>query len=163
MGKKYFRLLGTECLYLLATILAAMVGNMIQFIGREYIGEHSSFIFRGDVYKYNTFAYITGIFVFAEFVLLCHKRIVKKFTGNISDLHPALKVSYMLVVPLFGVLMFMSLLSELYFLLETGDAMSPEILFGITVVGWPVIMSVYMIILIALKWKKSEVEEKVTK
>ncbi len=158
MGKKFFKLLGIECLYLLGAILAAMVGSMIQLIGKEYIGEHSSFIFRGDVYKYNTFAYIVGIVVFAEFILLCHKYLVRKFAANISELHPALKVVYMLVTPLFGILMFMGLLSVLYILLESGDALSPEILFGITVAGWPVVTVIYMFIVIILNWKtKTEI------
>ena len=154
MGKKFAKLLGMECLYLLGAILAAMLGNMIQYIGKEYIGEHSSFIFRGDVYKYNMYAYIAGIAVFVEFILLCHKLLVKKFAGNISDLHPAFKAVYILVTPLFGVLMVLGLLSELYIFLESGDALSPEILFVVTVAGWPVITVVYMIIVIALNWKK---------
>ena len=159
MGKKFVKLLGVECLYLLGAILATMLGNMIQYIGKEYIGEHSSFIFRGDVYKYNMYAYIAGVAVFVEFILLCHKLLVRKFAGNISELHPACKAVYMLVVPVFGVLMVLGLLSELYIFLESGDALSPEILFLATVAGWPVITVVYMLIVIALNWKKKEVKD----
>ena len=156
MGKKFFKLLGVECLYLLAAIVVAALANMIQLIAKEYAGEHSSFIFRGDVYKYNIYAYLGGILVFAEFILLCHKHLVKKFAKNISELHPLLKAVYLLAVLAFGALMCACLLSELFILLETGDALTPEILFGVTVFGWPVVIVIYMIIVIALNWKNKK-------
>ena len=121
MGKKFFKLLGVECLYLLAAIVVAALANMIQLIAKEYAGEHSSFIFRGDVYKYNIYAYLGCILVCAEFILLCHTHLVKKFAKNISELHPLLKAVYLLAVLAFGALMCACLLSELFILLETGD------------------------------------------
>ena len=155
MVKNYLKLLGMECLYLLTVIIAAGLSGLVQFIGRKYIGSHSSFIFSGSDYKYNAFAYLAGILLFAGYIFLTHKKLVNKHEGKISEFTWQLKLILILLMLLFCVAMFFCFAMEFFLILGFGDNIEPNILLLVTAIGWPIATAIYMSVIVIRNWNRT--------
>ncbi|MBO4415971.1 MAG: hypothetical protein J5824_08340 [Lachnospiraceae bacterium] len=156
MAKKYLKLLGMECLYLITLVVVACLAGLVQFIGRKYIGDHSSFIFSGSDYSYNVFAYLAGILLFAGYIFLTYKKLVNKHEVKIAEFTWQLKLILILVMLLFCFAMFICIAMEFFVILGFGDNMKPEILLVVTAVGLPAATAVYMSVIVIRNWKAGE-------
>ena len=68
--KEDLKMIGSEALYLLATVIVAALAALLQTVGRTYEGKYSGFLFTGDEYSYNILFYILGIVLFVGFMVL---------------------------------------------------------------------------------------------
>ena len=150
---KYFKYLGMECLYLLTLIVTALLAGLVQFIGRKYIGSHSGFLFSGSDYRYNVFAYLAGILLFAGYIFLSYKKFVKKHEEKIAEFTWQFKLILILVMLLFCVAMFFCLVMESFLILGLGDDMEPYNLLLVTGIGWPAATAVYISVIMIRNWK----------
>ena len=144
--KEYLKLIGAEIVYMLIVYAGVFVASETQFLGRKYIDHYSSFIFSGDMYRYNIVAYTAGLAIFAAILYVGYAFWLKKFIPRLAECNWWKKTIFCVVglVLSFGELVILVLIY--LFKLGLGDDMGPSIMFLITTIGWPVVTGIFIIV-----------------
>lgn len=141
---KFFKLLGYESLYMLIVTLVASGAALFQTILKKFDGTYSSFIFSGDIYKYNIFMYLLGIAIFLATVFSLYKLWKKNF-DVFAELSILLKIVVCIVLIIWGFIMFIGMFALLFFtVLGLSNDLRPDYLFIFTVVGWPIVTVLFL-------------------
>ena len=138
--------MGSLVLYMVLTVLSAGLCFFIQTLGKEFLGQWSGFLFAGDSFRYNYVMYVIGLAVFCTSLSLMYKHIVQKKLETYS----INKVAAVIVVILMCIVMFAALLFESFVILGMNSSLKPEVLFYITVIGWPIGTMIYMFVRLML-------------
>ena len=147
-NKNFLKFVGQESLFLLKAVFIAVVTNLIQFIGRKYEGDYSSFMFAGSNYRYNPFFYILGHALFFAFWAVAYGRFWKNMQEEIKNFKTSKIVGVCLIALAFAFTMLVALVFCNLALLGLVDNMKPEFLFDFTVFGWPIVTFAYMILIV---------------
>ena len=151
--KIFLKFVGQECLFLLKAVFIAVVTNLIQFIGRKYEGDYSGFMFAGSNYHYNFLFYILGILLFFAFLIAAYVRFWKSRQEDIKKFVKLKIVGIGVIALVFSFGMIVALVICNLALLGLGDNMKPKFLFDFTVLGWPIITFIYVMIIVILSKK----------
>ena len=138
--------MGSLVLYMVLTVLSAGLCFFIQTLGKEFLGQWSGFLFAGDSFRYNYVMYVIGLAVFCTSLSLMYKYIVQKKLETYS----INKVAAVIVVILMCIVMFAALVFESFVILGMNSSLKPEVLFYITVIGWPIGTMIYMFVRLML-------------
>ncbi|MBQ9199358.1 MAG: hypothetical protein IJ141_04200 [Lachnospiraceae bacterium] len=152
-NKDFLRFIGQECLFLLKAVFISVVTNLIQFIGRKYEGDYSSFMFAGSNYHYNLLFYILGLLLFFAFLIATYVRFWKSRQEEIKFFAKSKIVGIGVIALVFAFGMLVALVICNLALLGLGDNMKPKFLFDFTVLGWPIITLIYVMIIVILSKK----------
>ena len=137
---------GAEALYLLSSVLVAGASTFIQTIGKVYVGEHSSFIFKGNDYTYNPLFYWLGLSLFVSFMITGYVFFLRKRISALSRSGIASKIFFTIIAVIFSVLMLVVNVVCYISILGLGDNLRPEKLLGITIFGFPLFCLILMIV-----------------
>lgn len=154
LNKKYLKLIGMECLYMLAVIVIACIANMIQFIGRNYMNHYSGIIFSGDIYQYNFLSYICGALLFIITLFKLYRIILNNHVIRLNDYKTISKIIFWIISVLLSFGMFLVIIAEMFLLLGLRDYMKPDVMSIMTVYGWPFITAIFMSVVTILNGKK---------
>ena len=138
--------MGSLVLYMVLTVLSAGLCFFIQTLGKEFLGQWSGFLFAGDSFRYNYVMYVIGLAVFCTSLSLMYKYIVQKKLETYS----INKVAAVIVVIIMCIVMFAALVFESFVILGMNSSLKPEVLFYITVIGWPMGTMIYMFVRLML-------------
>ncbi len=138
--------MGSLVLYMVLTVLSAGLCFFIQTLGKEFLGQWSGFLFAGDSFRYNYVMYVIGLAVFCTSLSLMYKYIVQKKLETYS----INKVAAVIVVIIMCIVMFAALVFESFVILGMNSSLKPEVLFYITVIGWPIGTMIYMFVRLML-------------
>lgn len=138
--------MGSLVLYMVLTVLSAGLCFFIQTLGKEFLGQWSGFLFAGDSFRYNYVMYVIGLAVFCTSLILMYKYIVQKKLETYS----INKVAAVIVVIIMCIVMFAALVFESFVILGMNSSLKPEVLFYITVIGWPIGTMIYMFVRLML-------------
>ena len=138
--------MGSLVLYMVLTVLSAGLCFFIQTLGKEFLGQWSGFLFAGDSFRYNYVMYVIGLAVFCTSLILMYKYIVQKKLETYS----INKVAAVIVVIIMCIVMFAALVFESFVILGMNSSLKPEVLFYITVIGWPMGTMIYMFVRLML-------------
>ena len=138
--------MGSLVLYMVLTVLSAGLCFFIQTLGKEFLGQWSGFLFAGDSFRYNYVMYVIGLAIFCTSLSLMYKYIVQKKPETYS----INKVAAVIVVILMCIVMFAALVFESFVILGMNSSLKPEVLFYITVIGWPIGTMIYMFVRLML-------------
>ncbi|MBQ9609664.1 MAG: hypothetical protein IJV15_09520 [Lachnospiraceae bacterium] len=147
-NKDFLKFVGQECLFLLKAVFIAVVTNLIQFIGRKYEGDYSSFMFAGSNYRYNLFFYILGHVLFFAFLIVAYGRFWKNMQEEIKNYNTLHIVGLCIIALVFAFGMLVALVFCNLALLGLVDNMKPEFLFDVTLFGFPIVTFAYMILIV---------------
>lgn len=158
--KKYLVIVGFELLTLVIITLIACGACKLQFLGRYHVGERGGMIWNTNLYSYNALAYIAGLVLFLGLSFFVYNQLLKKQIAKLVEFNIWLRLLIILIgaACCFGML-FAILIVVLYELGLAGD-MVPGILIEITMVGWPVIVALFLAGDVLRKIKKKAVVEK---
>lgn len=143
--KENLKILGSEALYLLATVIVAGLAALLQTLGRTYEGKYSGFLFTGDEYSYNILFYILGIVIFVGFMVLGYRFFLSKRLTELYRTGAAIKIFFFVVAVLFALLMLAAIVFCLFLLLGMNDNMRPVWMENITGFGWPIFSLAFML------------------
>lgn len=132
------KLLGMEVLYSLIGTAIALIAYTMQQVGREHIGNHSSFIFAGEDYQYHPIAYLTGIVVFVGTLAFLYRFLLREKTDLLKEKGIALKLIWVVIALFFALAQLLGLAATAFMILGFGDNMTPDWLFLLTHFGWPI-------------------------
>lgn len=149
----FIKFVGQECLFLLKAVFIAAVANLVQFIGRKYEGDYSSFMFAGSNYHYNFLFYILGILLFFAFLTAAYGRFWKKRQEEIKNFKSSKIVGIGVIALTFALGMLVALALCNLALLGLGDNIKPKFLFGLTVFGWPIVTFIYVMMIVIFSKK----------
>ena len=138
--------MGSLVLYMVLTVLSAGLCFFIQTLGKEFLGQWSGFLFAGDSFRYNYVMYVIGLAVFCTSLSLMYKYIVQKKLETYS----INKVAAVIVVILMCIVMFAALVFVSFVILGMNSSLKPEVLFYITIFGWPIGTMIYMFVRLML-------------
>lgn len=138
--------MGSLVLYMVLTVLSAGLCFFIQTLGKEFLGQWSGFLFAGDSFRYNYVMYFIGLAIFCTSLSLMYKYIVQKKLETYS----INKVAAVIVVILMCIVMFAALVFESFVILGMNSSLKPEVLFYITIFGWPIGTMIYMFVRLML-------------
>ena len=138
--------MGSLVLYMVLTVLSAGLCFFIQTLGKEFLGQWSGFLFAGDSFRYNYVMYVIGLAIFCTSLSLMYKYIVQKKLETYS----INKVAAVIVVIIMCIVMFAALVFESFVILGMNSSLKPEVLFYITVIGWPIGTMIYMFVRLML-------------
>ncbi len=145
-----------EILYMLGLIVAAVAAAFIQFIGRHYEGDYSSFLFGGSVYRYNHISYVIGLVLFLLAIILTYIFLYRKKLDGAGDILKKRRGLYIFITILFSILMFAALFMVCFLMMGISVQMKPEWMLNATVFVWPSAVLVFMILTGILSGRKSE-------
>lgn len=151
--KGFLKFVGQECLFLLKAVFIAAVANLVQFIGRKYEGDYSSFMFAGSNYHYDFLFYILGILLFFAFLIAAYFRFWKGRQEEIKNFVKSKIVGISVIALVFAFGMLVALVICNLALLGLGDNIKPKFLFGLTVFGWPIMTFIYVIMIVIFSKK----------
>ena len=138
--------MGSLVLYMVLTVLSAGLCFFIQTLGKEFLGQWSGFLFAGDSFRYNYVMYVIGLAIFCTSLILMYKYIVQKKLETYS----INKVAAVIVVILMCIVMFAALVFVSFVILGMNSSLKPEVLFYITIFGWPMGTMIYMFVRLML-------------
>lgn len=148
-----FLIIGRLLIELIVLIILSSLFCYMQFLQRKSLREIGS-LFSGTLYKYNYFMYfigfvlfltLLGLFLVKVFSVECRKVLKKKLVWKII----------FWVLSLIGVLTMFFSLALLYFaMLGLGGAMSYNFLELVSIIGWPVLTFISMIVDMIIVYKK---------
>ena len=138
-NKTFFKIVIMECIFMLVSIVVACLAALVQLVGKTYMETYSSYIFRLDVYRYNTFAYIGGILIYFVYLWFAYKKILGKYITLMMDYNNVCKVFFGIVCGVFLFAMFIALVMVMFVTLGLSRDMRPEYLMFATYIGWPVV------------------------
>ena len=146
-------IIGRLLIELVMMIVLSSVACYMQFLQRKSLGQIGS-LFSGTLYQYNYFMYfigfvlfliLLGLFLVKVFSVECRKVLKKKLVWKII----------FWVLSLIGVLTMFFSLALLYFaMLGLGGAMSYNFLELVSIIGWPVLTFISMIVDMIIVYKK---------
>lgn len=149
--KEKLILLGKEILFLLCVTIAAAAGALLQFVGKKYLLEDTSFMFRGTAYGYNIFMYLLGLALFVAFVWYAYAKHFKKTAEKFRKEGTFVKFFYILFAAVLCLAMFVALIGCDLLMLGLTDDVRPEALFYLTGFGWPVGTLIFTIFILFYK------------
>ena len=148
-----FLIIGRLLIELIVLIILSSLFCYMQFLQRKSLREIGS-LFSGTLYKYNYFMYfigfvlfltLLGLFLVKVFSVECRKVLKKKLVWKII----------FWVLSLIGVLTIFFSLALLYFaMLGLGGAMSYNFLELVSIIGWPILTFISMIVDMIIVYKK---------
>lgn len=148
-----FLIIGRLLIELIVLIILSSLFCYMQFLQRKSLREIGS-LFSGTLYKYNYFMYfigfvlfltLLGLFLVKVFSVECRKVLKKKLVWKII----------FWVLSLIGVLtMFFSLAFLHFAMLGLGGAMSYNFLKLVSIIGWPILTFISMIVDMIIVYKK---------
>ena len=148
-----FLIIGKLLIELIVLIILSSLFCYMQFLQRKSLREIGS-LFSGTLYKYNYFMYfigfvlfltLLGLFLVKVFSVECRKVLKKKLVWKII----------FWVLSLIGVLTMFFSLALLYFaMLGLGGAMSYNFLELVSIIGWPILTFISMIVDMIIVYKK---------
>ena len=141
--------MGIICLYMLLVIFTACLCELVQLIGKVYIGPWSSFISTGDNYRYNYVMYFVGIVLFFGLLILLYKVMLKKKLET-TELYRGDKIFAVISVIVGCILMFVALIAVAFVALGMTDNIGPEVMFYTTMIGWPVGTMIYLLVRLSM-------------
>jgi len=144
--KDNLKMFGAQSLYLTGAIAAAAVSSLLQTVGRTYLGDYSSFIWSGSEYSYNAIFYILGIILFVGSLVLGYRYFLKKWIVPFRDQSIPVRIVFIVLALLFSILMLAAVVFALFTVVGMNDNMRPEILMVITVLGWPILTFVFLLV-----------------
>ena len=144
--KDYFKLFGSEVLFLLASTVVAGLATLLQIVGRSHIGNYSGFIWSGNEYRYNAFFYILGMVLFVGFMILGYKFFLKERISDLSQAGIVPKIIFPLIALVFSILILAVIVFCLFLMMGLTDNMRPLWMVYITGFGWPVFSLIFMIV-----------------
>ena len=147
MTREKWKLIGWECLFLLICIILGCVAMGLQTIGKEYIGDHSSFIFSGHDYNYNVPAYVLGLIFFIGLSLLAYHLILRKKMVLLREGDMSLRFWFSVLAFLFAALMLGAFVYEMFAFVGLSNNLKPSWMFILTGFGWPGLTFFFMIIM----------------
>lgn len=137
--------MGIICLYMLLAILAACLCELVQLIGKVYLGTWSSFISTGDSYRYNYVMYFVGLVLFFGLLILLYKVMLKKKLET-TEMYKGDKIFAVIAVIVGCILMFVALIAVILVVFGMTDNIGPEAMFYLTWIGWPVGAMIYLLV-----------------
>ena len=147
VNKKSWLFIGFECLYVLLGLIITAVACYVQFLGLKETGRYSGVIFGGAIYSYNIFAYVSGLILFLDGLVVGYILLLRKFMMQFNEIKLFAKIAYFVIAVMFSAaVLFEGLMINL---LKFGLAGSvdKEVLENITIFGWPVFVIVFMIVI----------------
>ena len=137
------------CIYMVLIILSACLFGFVQTLGKVYVSEWSSILATGSSYRYNYVIYFIGLVLFLASMNILYRIFLKKKL-EITPFNSHEKTASVILV-IFGCLvMFIALLIGSMALLGMTDHLVPNVLFYITLIGWPVVTMIYMLVKLSL-------------
>ena len=137
--------MGSICIYMVMTILSACLCGFVQTLGKVYAGQWSSFISYGDRFRYNYVIYFIGLVLFLASLNIIYKLFLKKkleiIVFSSSD-----KVAAVAAVIIGCIIMFAALIMESFVILGRTGQLKPDVLFYLTLLGWPVGTMIYLLV-----------------
>lgn len=149
-------IIGRLLIELIMMIVLSSVAFYMQFLQRKSLGK-IGILFSGTLYQYSYLMYFIG---FVLFLLLLGVLLVKFFSVECRKILNEKLVWKILfwVLSLIGVLtMFFSLALLHFAMLGLGGAMSSNFLELVSIIGWPVLTFISMIVDIIIVYKKANV------
>lgn len=145
-NKKVFgKLIAFESIYMLIVIAIACACSLLQIVNKRFDSTYSSFIFSGTNYKYNYLFYFLGFVLFITISFVTYKLVFAKYFDLISQINIGFKIISWVVLVIFSALMVLCITFVLFVtVLGLSANLLPDSLFIITVVGWPVIILVFL-------------------
>ena len=143
--KDYYKIFGSEVLYLLASVIVAGLATILQIAGKIYDGTYSSFIWSGSEFRYNTFFYILGMILFVGFMISGYKFFLKKRISSLGDAGTAPKIIFFVIAVAFSLLMLAAIILGLFIMTGLTDNMRPLWMVYVTCIGWPLFTLALMI------------------
>jgi len=144
--KDYYKIFGSEVLYLLASVIVAGLATLLQIACRSYEGNYSSFIWSGSEYRYNDFFYILGMILFVGFMITGYKFFLKERISNLSQVGIVPKIIFSVIALGFSILMLAAIVFSLFLMTGLTDNMRPLWMVYVTGFGWPIFCLVFMIV-----------------
>lgn len=148
--KDKLRLLGIEILYLLSVLIVSTIANPVQFLGKKIISTESGAVGFGIDYGYNPVAYIAGLLIFGGYIWFSYSKVYKQFADLTLKEGIVFIIAYILIALIMAVVMFLVMTFELLFLLTFDNNILPELLQFITMICWPVMLLIFMIVIMFL-------------
>lgn len=146
--KSYRNFLLIESLFMLSMIVAACLSGLLQQLGKIYVRDTMGFLFWGKIYKYNTVAYLAGIFLYTGLAVFLFKKILKRHFSFLKACDIKQKILAWIVVLIWG---FGMVVAHVFMNLLTSGlkiTFEPEILFYMSIFGWPVITVIILGVII---------------
>ena len=144
--KDYYKLFGSEVLYLLASAVVAGLATLLQIVGRSHIGNYSGFIWSGDEYRYNAFFYILGMALFIGFMITGYKFFLKERISDLSQVGIVPKIIFPVIAVFFSIMILAVIVFCLFLMTGMTDNMRPLWMVYVTGFGWPVFSLILMIV-----------------
>ena len=138
------KLILREILFLLIAVALAGAFAMFQTIGKEFVGESSSFIFSSTNYDYNVLIYVLGMALFLGGLLVTYHFLLKKYMPSLKE-ESSIRVAFGLLAFLFSVVMLAVLAFALFAMVGMAGNLKPDWMMFFTVIGWPILTFTFMI------------------
>lgn len=152
--KKFFKLIGFECLYMLIITLVAGGATWVQTLFNRYVDSYSGVIFAGNIYQYNGWMYMMGTGIYFVFAYFLYRRF-RVWFAVIAELHTILKVMAWVVILVWGVIMCITEFCVLFIsVLGLSNDLGPEMWMLFTTIGWPLVTVFFWCVLFIKKAKK---------
>ena len=148
--KDKLRLLGIEILYLLSVLIVSTIANPVQFLGKKIISTEGGAVGFGIDYGYNPVAYIAGLLIFGGYIWFSYSKVYKQFADLTLKKGIVFIIAYILIALIMAVVMFLVMTFELLFLLTFDNNILPELFQFITMICWPVMLLIFMIVIMFL-------------
>ena len=148
--KDKLRLLGIEILYLLSVLIVSTIANPVQFLGKKIISTEGGAVGFGIDYGYNPVAYIAGLLIFGGYIWFSYSKVYKQFADLTLKKGIVFIISYILIAFFMALVLFLVMAFELLFLLTFDNNILPELFQFITMICWPVMLLIFMIVIMFL-------------
>ena len=148
--KDKLRLLGIEILYLLSVLIVSTIANPVQFLGKKIISTEGGAVGFGIDYGYNPVAYIAGLLIFGGYIWFSYSKVYKQFADLTLKKGIVFIIAYILIAFFIAFVLFLVMAFELLFLLTFDNNILPELFQFITMICWPVMLLIFMIVIMFL-------------
>lgn len=148
--KDKLKLLGIEILYMLSVLIVSTIANPVQFLGKKIISSEGGVLDFGIDYGYNPIAYIAGLVIFVGYIWFSYSKVYKQFADLTLKNGPVYIIAYIFNAVLIAIVMFLVMAFELLFLLTFDNNILPELLQFITMICWPLLLLIFMIVIMFL-------------
>jgi hypothetical protein len=148
--KDKLRLLGIEILYLLSVLIVSTIANPVQFLGKKIISTEGGAVGFGIDYGYNPVAYIAGLLIFGGYIWFSYSKVYKQFADLTLKKGIVYIIAYILIAFFMALVLFLVMAFELLFLLTFDNNILPELFQFITMICWPVMLLIFMIVIMFL-------------
>lgn len=148
--KDKLRLLGIEILYLLSVLIVSTIANPVQFLGKKIMSTEGGAVGFGIDYGYNPVAYIAGLLIFGGYIWFSYSKVYKQFADLTLKKGIVFIIAYILIAFFMALVLFLVMAFELLFLLTFDNNILPELFQFITMICWPVMLLIFMIVIMFL-------------